>query len=403
MERMPRHILGCLLIALTAVFLPGTPPPLQAEENGGARTRGIAVAPEYAGVIVPQGERVGVNLVLENRGPASDTLLITLPEVPEGWNARVKAHDYEVTGARVGAGESRSLTFEAVPGEGVSPGEYVFPIEARTEDGTLSASSRLRVTVEAGEEAVRPRGVALSTSYPVLQGPTGAEFEFSVDVENELDRDVTFNLRARAPKNWEVRFKPAYEEKFISSLRIKAGRSRSMGVEVRPDPAAEPGEYPVRVVVGAEQARAEAELVVALTGTHKIRVGTADGLLSLNAEQGKTSTFSFFVENSGSAVQRSLRLLSFQPESWEVAFVPESIEDLAPGEIRQVEVKVTPSGQALVGDYSLSLSIRGQKVSDDLELRVTVRASSAWGWVGIGVILLVIAGLVLLFIRVGRR
>jgi uncharacterized membrane protein len=38
-----------------------------------------------------------------------------------------------------------------------------------------------------------------------------------------------------------------------------------------------------------------------------------------------------------------------------------------------------------------------------MEFRVTVRASTAWGWVGIGIIIFVIAGLVLLFVKMGRR
>lgn len=403
MERTPPRVLLFLFILLSTALFLGSQPALPAQKSHGASPRGIAVAPDYAGVIVSRGDDVSMDLVLENRGPVSETILISLPEIPDGWQARIKTYAFEVTAVRVAAEESRSLTLEAVPDEGLSPGEYVFPIKARTEDGALTASSRLRITVEPGEETVQPRGVKLSTSYPVLQGPTGAEFEFSLDVENELDRDVTFSLSAQAPKNWEVRFKPAYEEKYISGLRIKAGQSRSMGVEVKPEPEAEPGEYPVRIEVGAERAEAKAELIVALTGTHKIRVGTANGLLSLNAGQGETATFSFFVENAGSAVQRRLRFLSFQPESWRVIFSPESIETLPPGDIRQVEVKVTPPGQALVGDYSVGLSIRGEKVTDDLELRVTVKASTAWGWVGIGVILMVIAGLVFLFIRVGRR
>jgi len=32
-----------------------------------------------------------------------------------------------------------------------------------------------------------------------------------------------------------------------------------------------------------------------------------------------------------------------------------------------------------------------------------VKASSAWGWIGIGLIILVIAGLSILFVRMGRR
>lgn len=84
-------------------------------------------------------------------------------------------------------------------------------------------------------------------------------------------------------------------------------------------------------------------------------------------------------------------------------FAPENIDSIAPGEIKQVEVTITPADQALVGDYSVGLSVEGGKVTKTLELRTTVRASTAWGGVGIGIIVLVIAGLVMLFIRMGRR
>jgi len=62
------------------------------------------------------------------------------------------------------------------------------------------------------------------------------------------------------------------------------------------------------------------------------------------------------------------------------------------------------SGQeSLVGDYAVGLNIKGEKTSDDLEMRVTVKASAAWGWIGIGIILLVIIGLFGLFVSLGRR
>jgi uncharacterized membrane protein len=64
---------------------------------------------------------------------------------------------------------------------------------------------------------------------------------------------------------------------------------------------------------------------------------------------------------------------------------------------------ITSADQALVGDYSVSLRVEGEKSTKDMEFRVTVKASTAWGWIGIGIIVLVIAGLVVLFIRLGRR
>jgi uncharacterized membrane protein len=47
--------------------------------------------------------------------------------------------------------------------------------------------------------------------------------------------------------------------------------------------------------------------------------------------------------------------------------------------------------------------VTGEKSDKTVEMRVTVKASSAWGWIGIGIILLVIAGLSFLFVKMGRR
>ena len=115
------------------------------------------------------------------------------------------------------------------------------------------------------------------------------------------------------------------------------------------------------------------------------------------------SNLSFYVKNAGSATQPNVRFMSFKPENWNVEFAPEKIDAIAPGEIKQVEVTITPADQALVGDYSVGLAVEGGKVTKNLELRTTVRASTAWGGIGIGIIVLVVAGLVVLFIRMGRR
>jgi uncharacterized membrane protein len=64
---------------------------------------------------------------------------------------------------------------------------------------------------------------------------------------------------------------------------------------------------------------------------------------------------------------------------------------------------VTPAEEALIGDYSVAVRVEGEKVSKTLEFRVSVKASSAWGWIGIGLIVAVIAGLLGLFRAFGRR
>ena len=72
-----------LSIALLLGAAAAVPPAFASASQSTPPERGIAVAPEYPGVIVPRGEDVSVDLILENRGPLSESILVSLPEVPK--------------------------------------------------------------------------------------------------------------------------------------------------------------------------------------------------------------------------------------------------------------------------------------------------------------------------------
>jgi uncharacterized membrane protein len=224
-----------------------------------------------------------------------------------------------------------------------------------------------------------------------------------MEVNSKLDKDAVFDLFAQGPKGWDINFKPAYETKFITSLRLKANQNQTIAVEVKPPPMTEAGKYPINVRVSSGDAKGEVQLAVILTGTYGIEVGTPSGLLSLDARQGKPANLSFYVKNTGSAANHDIKFMSFKPENWKVEFTPERLELVEPGDLKQVEMTITPYEDALVGDYSISINVEGEKASKIMELRTTVKASAAWGWIGIGIIVAVIAGLFGIFRWLGRR
>ncbi len=401
------HIFLTLLVLAMVACLIGPASVLGAEEEGKKDERpprSIAMAPEYPGVIIPPGEDVEMDLILYNKGKADESIGVKVTSIPKGWKARVKTYRFTVTGAHVENGESARLTFFAEPKKkDIKPGKYVFKVKAQTQDGAFTSSQNIMVTVSEKAEAEKKKSVTITTSYPVLRGPTDATFEFSLEVDNKLDKEKVYNLTSKEPENWEINFKPAYEDKYISSLRLDKNQSKSVAVEVKPYRLAEAGEYPINVRVGSADAKAEAKLTINLTGTYKLEAGTPTGLLSLEARKGKLANLSIYVKNIGSATNHNIKFISIKPENWKVEFEPEKIEALKPDELKQVEVTITPAEEALVGDYSVGLNVDGEKDSKTMEMRVTVKASTAWGWIGIGIILLVIAGLGGLFTWLGRR
>ncbi len=363
--------------------------------------RGIALYTDYSGVAVAKGETVQMDLTLENKGRTDENIDVRITAVAKDWKATLKGARYRVTGMYVPNGKAKTLALTLEPAKGIGPGKYTFQFEAKTADGKLTSNHTLSVDVQ--ERTVGADNILITAAYPVLRGQTDSKFEFSLEVMNKGDMERTFNLAAIGPEKWEINFKPAYEQKQISSIRVKEGQSQTVAVEVTPNQNAASGEFPVLVRVSSGESKAEVKLTVNLTGTYRLDAGTPNGILSLEAFGGKPVTFSLFVRNNGSAVNRNITFSSFKPENWETTFKPEKIEALEPGAMKQVEVTVTPGRQSLVGDYSVGIITNGEKADKTVEMRVTVKASSAWGWIGIGIILLVIAGLSFLFIKMGRR
>lgn len=395
---------GALVLLLAVMLVVGPAAAAEDEDKKDKPLRGIVASLLYPGLTVGPDDKIRVDLVVKNTGRSNETVLFEVLEKPENWKVQIKNYGNIINGIFLPEDDDKNLTFSASPEdrkEKLTPGKYRFVIKAETADGMLTRTSALDVTVvekEQVEEAIK-----LTTSYPILRGPTDSKFEFSLDVNNEADVDDLFNLSANAPEGWEVSFKPPYEQKQISSLQIKANQTKSVGVEVTPPRQGKAGEYPIRVRVSSGKAESEVDLKVVLTGTYKIKTGTPDGLLSVATQTGKKANISLFIQNEGSALQNEITFLSFKPENWDIEFKPEKIEGLKPGELKQVEVIISPYEEALVGDYSVAVSVRGEKTSDEAEFRVTVNASSAWGWVGVALIVLVIGGLAATFKFLGRR
>ncbi|OPL13961.1 MAG: hypothetical protein AVO39_02890 [delta proteobacterium MLS_D] len=391
-------LLGVLIICGLAVIMSH---PASARGASGS-DRGLDMYFTYPQIIIPEGTTsVDAELSFKNTGKRGETVVLDLSDVPEGWKARIKSYAFDVTATRIPPEEERLTTLTLEPDADAKPGVYKVGVTAQTGDGAFKKSETLQVTVRAKEEVKGT--VELVSSYPVLQGSTDVSFEFALNITNRTRKEQAFNLLADPPRDWQVNFKPPFKEKFVSSIIMKADENQSVNVEVVPNRFAEAGEYNIPVKVAAGDITAETNLKVIITGTYSLNLGTQSDLLSLEVEKGKPVKFSIYVRNTGSATIQDIGFLSMKPENWEVKFEPETIDSLDHGSTKQVEMTIIPAEEALVGDYALGVSADSKKSSDDIELRVTVKASAAWGWIGIAIIMFVIIGLLGLFMTLGRR
>lgn len=398
-------LVSVILVGLLVIQGPASVLAQETTSAEAAPDRLVTMAVEYPGIKLPVDKDISMNILFSNQGKRGEDVDVWVESAPEGWTTTIKTYQFTVTGVHVAAGKDKTLDFKGEPPENVTPGTYDIVVKAQTRDGVFKMEQKLVVTLTEKEEETpkESKDIQLNTAYPELRGPNDGSFEFSIEVKSDLDEDMVFDLAAEAPKDWDVNFKPGYESTYITSLQIKANQSKNVKMEVKPPYNAQAGEYPFTMRVTAGNATAEIDLQVVLTGTYKLEAGTPDGLLSLNASPGKTANMSVYIKNTGSAPNQNISFMTFKPENWKVEFVPEKIDMLEPGDLKQVEVKITPADKALVGDYSVGVQVEGEKSSKTLEFRTTVKASAAWGWIGIAIIVVVVGGLTALFRKLGRR
>jgi uncharacterized membrane protein len=213
---MNKSALGrfCLIISLAIgglIFSQNLCFAKEKEDDENRPERLVLMAAQFPGVEIAKDEDLSMDLIFYNKGKQDENVEVWIEEKPEGWNTRVKTYRFDVTGMHVPSGEDKTLTFEAEPDENVKAGKYEFRIAAKTTDGQFKMSQAITVKVkEAEAETKESKGVKLTTSYPVIRGPSDATFEFSVEVDSKLDEDAVFDLFARGPKDWDINFKPAY-------------------------------------------------------------------------------------------------------------------------------------------------------------------------------------------------
>lgn len=369
-----------------------------------APDRGLSAAFNHPGLILGPDDEVEMSLTLRNLGQADDSFAVTVVEKPEGWETELRSFASLVTGAFIPGLDQVGLSLRALPPEGErpAPGDYVFKVRAESLDGVVRRTAECRVTIRE-----RPGGselLTLTTAHPEVRGPSDGRFSFTLDVRNLGGEDGLVGLSAVVPAGWEAWFKPAYEDKQVSSIQIPKGQSRSLTLDVTPAYRAPLGQFPLKVRAESWWGSAETALTVELTGTYQIRLVAANELLSAATEPGQPFSMNFFVVNEGSAPQREVKFLTVAPDNWLVELSPPELTGLqAHQSPTPVTMTVTPSAEALVGDYGLGLAAEGERSKSALDLRITVRTKATWAWIGVGIIVLVVLGLGLTFRLLGRR
>jgi uncharacterized membrane protein len=342
---------------------------------------------------VSPGTSVSFDLNVETTAPARVDL--ALSGVPASWSAQLHGGGFIVSAVQTDGDAPTEVRLDVdVPAE--ATGSTTITVTASSTGSTVELPLVIRVEADAGGE------VKVTPDYTNLRGSADQSFTFNLQIRNGKAEDLTFTGTGEGPTGWTVDVTITGQAQAVSGT-IKANGTSNMAVKVTPADNAEAGSYKnaVLVTVGGEQF--PIELNVEVTGSYSLQLSTPTDLLSARGPAGSVTTQVFRITNTGTAPVNNVVLTAQAPTEWTVTFSPETTASIAPDAYVDITASITPSSDAIAGDYNVKFTARGDETNDQADIRFTVEASIIGAIVAAALLLAVLGGLWWVFRRYGRR
>lgn len=357
-------------------------------------TSGLTLTTPYPGLTVEPGDTAGFDLSLISTSTIAVALAVE--GVPEGWTATFHGGGFVVGQVTAGPDEAPELSLDVIVPTETPDGDYPLTIDASSPAGTVSLP--LQVTVQGGAGGV----VTLTPDFPGLRGTASDTFTFNIEVRNDTPSEVQLELGAEGPIGWTVEARPQGAAQ-ASTITVESGSTGQVTVTATPPANAAADIYDLRLTARGGGVDNEAALQVQITGSFDMVLDTPDQRLNADVTAGQATQFPILVFNTGTADLANVTMSATAPSGWEVTFDSEVITTVPPGDYATAIATITPSTQAIAGDYQISFRASNDEANASMEIRSTVSPSAFGGLVGIGLILLTLAALAWVFRRFGRR
>ena len=359
---------------------------------------GLDMHTDYPGLAARAGDNVTFTIDFDNSGSACDASL-GIQSMPEGWEGYISGGGNRISRVHVPSGTdtaTASLQLD-IPAD-AADGSYQVVLEARANDAVYDT-----LTLNLDVDQLEVSQGDFSCEYPEQEGAADASFSFSATLVNNSPETQTYSLSAQAPEGWQVAFEPSGESTQVASIELESAASQGLDITVTPPNNVEAGQYTIPCSAISAGETLDMELSVTVTEKYSLDLSTPDGLLSFDTHANEETPVTLSITNNSNVPVQNVNLTSSAPSEWNVSFDTPTIDVIEAGATVEVTARVTPSDQALTGDYVVTMTANASQVSDTAEFRVAVETSMVWGFVAVVVIAALLAGIGYVFRKYGRR
>jgi len=362
----------------------------------------LTISTPFPEVVAEPGSTATFKLTL-SADPAV-TASLSADGVPSGWTSRFRGGGTVIDSVFVAntsptASNAPDVQFSVDVPADAPAGTSKMTLHA--DGGDLKESLVVAVRVESAVAG----SVSMTADFPQQKGTSASTFSFNLTLTNDPPSAATYSWNAQGPDGWTVTAKSA-SSATAATLQVAAGSSGALSVTVTPDQNAVAGDYPIKVTASGGSKTAEADMQVSITGSYAMTVSTPDQVLSTTANAGTVKDFVITAANTGTAPVTQVKPTATTPTGWTVTFDPASADAIAAGATSNSQnftAHITPSKDAIAGDYVVTMKVAGAEADGSVDIRVRVETPSFWWIAGVALLLATFLGLGWVFRTYGRR
>jgi uncharacterized membrane protein len=370
--------------AIIKVLIRGEAPPL--------------VECQYPSRQAAPGAQIDYTITVNNPNPYAYEEKLAVKGLQSDWNHMIlSAEKAQIASINLPGGGSADVTLHVeVPQSATENSTASFLVQV-TLNGRID-SVELSVEVQR-----RVLALGFKTRYPTQSVELGNEISFPITLENPGETDEVLKLSTEfLPKNWGCRFTTSAGGA-IQSILLEARERQDLNVVFKPDIEAKPNNYGVLVRAESSNLRGELMLQVGLTGSMamKMRIGNLYGQVTV----GETKEIEVKVENTGYSTITYPRLqIDSSVSSIVCEYGPIDVSSIPAGGSVTFRLKLTALEGTAQGDYMVEVKALSREVlTDPVQIRLTVQASSSQTLIVVVVIAAALASVFVVYKKFKRR
>jgi uncharacterized membrane protein len=354
---------------------------------------GTRVTCDIPGQTALGGDVVSFPIVIQNYDSSDHTY--TLSSFSDiGWKTWFEYGSKGVYKLFVPAGQSRSVDLKVQTWGNTPVGEktiVAYVDNIRTELSVYITSANQSADV----------------SYKVSSkiASIGDKITYDLHIKNVQARENAYNLSVTGlPDNWYARFKEtATSTEEMAEVVIPASSEKDLVLEIVPPYSVAPGSYNFTSVVAAPDGVAmKNSLSLALKSG--VGMSVTSSRLAYDAKPGQTFNVVVYVSNTGQgAALTNVYTDVTASDGWQIQSSPNRTNSIKAGETQAFTIAIQPPGNIVASDYSVTVNVKSDQAEKELDYRITITTDSYIPYIGAGIIILVVAGLFLLYRKYGRR